>query len=297
MPTRKQAKDAVAQARDIADQDRDILGPHHPETLQSQMKLAKALVDAGESQGALALLGSILPVVREVHGDTSRETLRVEELLAPLQRGAGALHIVKTRQERLLAAVVRDWGLDNDITFWVKRELAKTLLDLGTVPEADALLQETLEGSIRVHGDRHMETLRTMAWLANAKRQARDFPAAQILDAEVLQCAIAMEVDARFQLDTKRRLMADAVALHQWVEVVKLGEELVTEARARLPEDDDLRISIERQDKLVRLLTKHPGSQDRLHKQLTKIMEDAARTQQFNRRLSRKMRKQGLGDQ
>jgi hypothetical protein len=297
MPTRKQAKDAIGHARDIADQDQDILGPLHPETLASQMKLAKALIDGGESRAALALLGTILPMVREVHGETSRETLRVEELLAPLQRGAGALNIVKTRQERLVTAVIRDWGLDNDITFWVKRELAKTLLDLGAEQEAAVLLQETLEGSIRVHGDRHMETLRTMAWLANAKRQAHDYSGAQILDAEVLQCAIAMEVDARFVLDTKRRLMADACALNQWGEVLKLGEELVTEAQSRLPEDDDLRRSIERQDKLVRLLTKNPGTQDRIHKQLKKIVENSAKSEQFNRRLSRKMRKQGLTDQ
>jgi Tetratricopeptide repeat len=296
VPSRREAKDAVAQARDIVDRDQDILGSDHPETLKSQMKLAKALVDAGESRAALALLGTILPIAREVHGETSRETLRVEELLAPLQRKAGALNIAKTRQERLLTAVIRDWGLDNDITFWVKRELAKTLLDLGSVDEASALLQETLDECIRVHGDRHMETLRTMGWLANAKREARDYRGAQVLDAEVLQCAIAMEVDVRFILDTKRRLMVDAAGLNQWVEMLELGEELVTDAQARLPEDDDLRMSIERQQKLIRLLKRNPGGDGRQFKQLSKILEDPVKSEQFNRRLKRKMRKEDLPD-
>ncbi|HEY2215412.1 MAG TPA: tetratricopeptide repeat protein, partial [Acidimicrobiales bacterium] len=175
MPSRQEARQVVARAREVAEQDHDILGPHHPETLRSQLKLAKALVDAGESRSAIALLGKLLPLVREEHGETSRETLRVEELLAPVQRGAGALHIVKTRQEILLTAVTRDWGEDSDITFWVMRELAKTLLDLGSIGEADVLLQSTLDRCLRVHGDRHMETLRTLAWLANAKRKAGDY--------------------------------------------------------------------------------------------------------------------------
>jgi hypothetical protein len=292
MSSRQDMRQAVVHAKEVVDRDDDILGPRHPETLQSQLKLAQALVNAGEGRSATALLGQLLPVVREVHGDTSRETLRVEELLAPLQRGAGALHIVKTRQEILLAAVTQEWGDNNDVTFWMRRELAKTLLELGSIAPADALLQGTLDRCIALHGDRHMETLRTMAWLANAKRRADDYQQAQALDAEVLRCAIAMEVDIRFILDTKRRLIIDAAGLQEWMKVLQLGEEMVTEARARLPVNDDLRVAIERQQKLVRLLTKNAGPESRRFKQLTKILENPARSQQFNQRMRRQMRKQ-----
>jgi hypothetical protein len=296
MPSRQEAREAIAQAKEVAEQDQEILGPNHPETLQSQLKLAKALVEGGESRSATTLLGKLLPVVRAELGDTSRETLRVEEVLAPLQRSAGALHIVKTRQEILLTAVTRDWGEDSDITFWVMRELAKTLLDLGSIGDADVLLQTTLDRCLQVHGDRHMETLRTLAWLANAKRKAGDYQQAQLLDAEALQCAAAMEVDIRLILDTKRHLIIDAAGMQQWMEVLKLGEEIVNEARARLPADDDLRVSIERQQKLVRLLTKNAGPDSRRFKQLKKILEDPAKSQQFNQRLRRKMRKEDLPD-
>lgn len=296
MPACQELRQAIAQAREVAEQDQDILGPSHPETIQSQLKLARALINGNESRSATALLAKLLPVVRQGLGDTSRETLRVEELLAPLQRSAGALHIVKTRQELLLTAVTRDWGEDSDITFWVRRELAKTLLDLGSIGEADVLLQTTLDRCLRRHGDRHMETLRTLAWLANAKRKAGDYQRAHLLDSEALQCAVAMEVDIRLILDTKRHLIIDAAGLQQWMEVLKLGEEIVNEARSRLSEDDDLRVAIERQQKLVRLLTKNVGPDSRRFKQLKKILEDPAKSQQFNQRIRRKMRKDDLPD-
>jgi hypothetical protein len=176
------------------------------------------------------------------------------------------------------------------------RELSKTLIEMGSLDDAAALLQRTIEGCIRTHGELHDQTLRSKTWLAHLKRLKGDFRGAQIIDLDVLQRAVSREFDPRYIIEVKLHLLADAGGLKNWVEVMELSYGIMDEARASLPEDDELRLSLERKTRLKRLLLRGPKARQRQLRQMLRIVEDPIKSERLNRRIGRRLNKRNRPD-
>ena len=187
---------AIAIGEPLAEDLERLLGPDHPDTLNSRNSLAAAYLAAGRVAEAIALFEQILAVQQRVLGPDDSETLSSQNNLASAYQDAGRTAEAIQLYELNLEIRERLLGPDDPSTLNSRGNLAAAYRDGGRVGEAIPLLEQTLADRERVLGIDHPDTQATRKKLAAAYQDT----------GRVAEAAPLLE---RTSADRKRMLRSD----------------------------------------------------------------------------------------
>jgi tetratricopeptide (TPR) repeat protein len=142
------------------------LGPEDPEVLSLTERLARLLMNRGDSAGARRLEERVLQVKARVLGDEHPDTLAAMGNLAATLADQGDCAEARRLQERALGATTGVLGEEHPATLRAMNNLAATLGAQADRAGARRLEERVLEVSTRVLGAEHPDTLRAMNNLA-----------------------------------------------------------------------------------------------------------------------------------
>jgi tetratricopeptide (TPR) repeat protein len=146
-----------------------VLGPEHPETLQSIYNLASTYRRLARSEEALTLFQKSLDISKRVLGSEHAETLHILNGLAWTYTDLSQYEDASLIHQYALDVKKRTLGSEDPQTLHSMDGLAWAYWRLGRYHEARSLQQETLEISERVHGPEHVDTLSSMDGLGWAQ--------------------------------------------------------------------------------------------------------------------------------
>ncbi len=149
-----------------------LLGPGHPDTLNSRNSLAAAYLAAGRVADAIPLFEQTLVVLQRQLGPDHPDTLTSQNNLASAYQDAGRVAEAIQLYEQNLAVRERLPGPDHPSTLNSRGNLAAAYLAAGRVADAIALFEQTLAGRDRVLGPDHPDTQTSRKNLAKAYRAA-----------------------------------------------------------------------------------------------------------------------------
>ncbi len=155
----------------VADLER-MLGPDHPDTLNSRNSLAAAYQAAGRAAEAIPLFERTLVARERLLGHDYPDTLTSQNNLAAAYQAAGRVAEAILQFELTLAAKERLFGANHASTLNSRGNLAAAYRDAGRVAEAIPLFEQTLAGRERMLGADHPDTLTSRNNLAHAYRDA-----------------------------------------------------------------------------------------------------------------------------
>ena len=163
---------AIAVGEPLAEDLERLLGPDHPDTLNSRNSLAAAYLAAGRVDEAIPLFEQILAVRQRMLGPDDSETLISQNNLASAYQDAGRIAEAIRLYELNLEIRERLLGPDHPSTLNSRGNLAAAYRDGGRVGEAIPLLEQTLADRERVLGPDHPDTQATRKKLATAYQDA-----------------------------------------------------------------------------------------------------------------------------
>ena len=149
-----------------------LLGPGHPDTLNSRNSLAAAYLAAGRVADAMPLFEQTLVVLQRQLGPDHPDTLTSRNNLASAYQDAGRVAEAIQLYEQNLAVRERLPGPDHPSTLNSRGNLAAAYLAADRVADAIALFEQTLAGRDRVLGPDHPDTHTSRKNLAKAYRAA-----------------------------------------------------------------------------------------------------------------------------
>ena len=151
----------------LADSER-ILGPDHPDTLDSRNNLASAYQNSGRLEQAIPLFEQNLADRERILGPDHPDTLTSRNNLASTYRFAGRLEQAIPLHERNLSDRERILGPDHPDTLTSRNNLASAYLSAGKLEQAINLFEQNLANQLRVLGPNHPHTLTSRNNLAYA---------------------------------------------------------------------------------------------------------------------------------
>ena len=149
-----------------------LLGPGHPDTLNSRNSLAAAYLAAGRVADAIPLFEQTLVVFQRQLGTDHPDTLTSQNNLATAYQDAGRVAEAIQLYEQNLAVRERLLGPDDPSTLNSRGNLAAAYLAADRVADAIALFEQTLADRDRVLGPDHPDTQTSRKNLAKAYRAA-----------------------------------------------------------------------------------------------------------------------------
>ena len=163
---------AIAVGEPLArDLDR-LLGPDHPDTLNSRNSLAAAYLAAGRVAEAIPLFEQTLAMRQRTLGLDDPETLTSQNNLASAYQDAGRTAEAIRLYELNLEVRERLLGPDHPSTLNSRGNLAAAYQDAGRAAEAIPLLERTLADRERVLGPDHPDARTSRKNLAKAYQNA-----------------------------------------------------------------------------------------------------------------------------
>ena len=166
------APQAVAVGEPLTADLERMLGPDHPDTLNSRNSLAAAYQSAGRPAEAIPLFEQTLVGRERLLGPNHPDTLNSQNNLAAAYQDAGRAAEARLLNELTLAARERLLGADHPSTLNSCGNLAAAYRDAGRVDEAIPLFEQTVAGRERVLGADHPDTVNSRNNLAAAYREA-----------------------------------------------------------------------------------------------------------------------------
>ena len=163
---------AIAIGEPLAEDLDRLLGPDHPDTLNSKNSLAAAYLAAGRVSEAIPLFEQILAVRQRMLGPDDSETLVSQNNLASAYQDAGRVAEAIRLYELNLEIRERLLGSDHPSTLNSRGNLAAAYRDEGQIGKAIPLLEQTLADRERVLGADHPDTQATRRKLATAYQDA-----------------------------------------------------------------------------------------------------------------------------
>ena len=124
-----------------------LLGPGHPDTLNSRNSLAAAYLAAGRVADAIPLFEQTLVVLQRQLGPDHPDTLTLQNNLATAYQDAGRVAEAIQLYEQNLAVREQLQGPDHPSTLNSRGNLAAAYLAADRVADAIALFEQTLAGS------------------------------------------------------------------------------------------------------------------------------------------------------
>ena len=166
-----------------------LLGPGHPDTLNSRNSLAAAFLAAGRTADAIPLFEQTLDVQQRLLGPDDPDTLASRNNLAAAYQDAGRVEEAIQLYEQTLAIREQLLGADHPTTLSSRGNLATAYRDGGRAAEAIPLFEQTLAARKRILGPDHPDTQTSRMNLATAYRDGGRVaeaiaPTEQVLAAE-----------------------------------------------------------------------------------------------------------------
>ena len=165
------APQAIAVGQSLTADLERLLGPDHPDTLNSRNSLAAAYQAAGRVAEAIPLFEQTLVGRERLLGADHPDTLTSQNNLAAAYQDAGRVAEAILLFELTLAARERLLGSGHLSTVNSRGNLAVAYQDAGRVAEAIPLFEQTLAARERVLGPDHPDTLRSRNNLAAANHE------------------------------------------------------------------------------------------------------------------------------
>ena len=166
------ASQAIAVGEPLTADLERLLGPGHPDTLNSRNSLAAAYLAAGRVADAIPLFEQTLVVLQRQLGSDHPDTLTLQNNLATAYQDAGRVAEAIQLYEQNLAVRERLQGPDRPSTLNSRGNLAAAYLAADRVADAIPLFEQTLAGRDRVLGPDHPDTQTSRKNLAKAYRAA-----------------------------------------------------------------------------------------------------------------------------
>ena len=149
-----------------------LLGPDHPDTLNSRNSLAAAYLAAGRVADAIPLFEQTLVVFQRQLEYDHPDTLTLQNNLASAYQDAGRVAEAIQLYEQNLVVREQLLGPDDPSTLNSRGNLAAAYLAADRVADAIALFEQTLAGRDRVLGPDHPDTQTSRKNLAKTYRAA-----------------------------------------------------------------------------------------------------------------------------
>jgi tetratricopeptide (TPR) repeat protein len=163
-----------------------VLGPEHPDTLNSMQLLGRVYTNAGRNVEAEGILNDVVRVRQRRFGNTHVDTLEaVNDWSISAGHIAGGTYTIES-MSRLLATQRRLFGEDHPNTSEYVHNLATAYYDVGKYPEAERLYKEAIDIRLRTLGPEHPNTLNSRNSLAIAYRNQGEYSQAEPILVEVL---------------------------------------------------------------------------------------------------------------
>jgi DNA-directed RNA polymerase specialized sigma24 family protein len=163
---------AIAVGEPLTEDLERLLGPDHPDTLNSRNSLAAAYLAAGRVAEAIPLFEQTLAVRQRTLGPDDPETLTSRNNLASAYQDAGRTAEAVQLYELNLEVRERVLGPDHPSTLNSRGNLARAFQDAGRAAEAIPLLERTLGDRERVLGPDHPDAQTSRKNLAQAYQDA-----------------------------------------------------------------------------------------------------------------------------
>ena len=163
-----------------------VLGPEHPETLDSRNNLAGILWREGHYAESEKLSRETLEISRRVLGRERQETLDSMNILALDLDDSGRYAEAEKLEQETLDIQRRVLGSEHPDTLNSMNNLALDLMDLGRYAESEKLRRQTLDIQRRVLGPEHPDTLKSMNNLAAVLSREGRYVEAEKLDRQTL---------------------------------------------------------------------------------------------------------------
>ena len=169
---RDSAPQAIAVGEPLTADLERLLGPDHPDTLNSQNSLAAAYLAVGRTAEAIPLFEQILAARQRLLGPDDPDTLNSQNNLAAAYQDAGRAAEAIPLYEANLAVRERLLGAEHPSTLNSRGNLAAAYRDAGRAAEAIPLFEQTLADRERVLGPDHPDTRISRKNLAAAYQDA-----------------------------------------------------------------------------------------------------------------------------
>ncbi len=218
-----------------------VLGPDHPDTLQSRNNLAAAYVAAGRAAEAIPLHEQTLATRKRVLGPDDPDTLQSWNNLAAAYVEAGRAAEAIPLHEQTLASRERMLGPDHPDTLASRNNLAAAYRVAGRAAEAIPLHERTLAAYERVLGPDYPDTLTSRNNLAAAYRAAGRAAEAIPLHEQILATRErVLGLDHPDTLTSQNNLAATYLAAGRAAEAIPLHERtLAARERVQGPDHPD----------------------------------------------------------
>jgi tetratricopeptide (TPR) repeat protein len=161
---------AIAQFQEVLVDQIDLLGPEHPETLETHNDLAVAIRKNGEPDRALELHRDILLIRSRTLNPDHPKVLLTRNNIARCLSEIGSHEDALNEFRNLYDDKVRILGPHDESTLITRGNLAVALRKSGQLEDAVVEFRELLEDRKRLLGDNHPSTLLTRGNLAHALR-------------------------------------------------------------------------------------------------------------------------------
>jgi len=167
-----------------------VLGPEHPNTLQSMNGLASSFWSLGQIKESAQLYEETLAIQRRVLGPEHHETLWSMNGLATSFWSLGQIKEAAQLHEETLAIRRRVLGPEHPETLRSMHGLASSFWSLGQIKEAAQLYEETLAIQRRILGPEHLDTLESVHVLESMHKNLDRLDEGDALEATISQTAI-----------------------------------------------------------------------------------------------------------
>jgi tetratricopeptide (TPR) repeat protein len=198
---------AVALLRQALEARQTALGPDHPDTLESRIKLGRAYQAAGRWREALELHQEALAKCRAVLGPNHPTTFQSMSAQAGTLRAVGRLAEARDLLERARAGQEAAFGPDHPDTLNTLSSLGLTYAATGQYDKALPALERVLAGRERALGRDHPDTLESMSNLASVYRATgRPAQAVSLLEQALQRQKTKLGADHPYTLHTMNNL-------------------------------------------------------------------------------------------
>ena len=216
-----------------------MLGPSHPDTLDSRNNLADAYATDDRPEEAIPIHEVTLKARETTLGLNHPDTLKTKSALAFDFYLSGRLEEAVAMNEETLKAREIHLGIDHPDTLESRVSLAAVYSEIGYPDKAIAMYQEALKRYEANFGPEHPDTLAARAGLALAFREAARAPEAIVmLEATVKSQESRLGFDHPETLTSRVLLAASYKSAGQMPEAIALYQELLKVDESKYGLDD-----------------------------------------------------------
>ncbi|KAJ7713483.1 hypothetical protein B0H16DRAFT_1702437 [Mycena metata] len=180
-------KQAEKLQEEVLEEQKQVLGDRHLDTLITMGDVANSYSDLGKYQKAKELQGIVLEKQKQVLGDNHPQTLLTMGNLANSYSDLGEHQKAKELEVFVLEKRTQLLGENHPDTLLTMGNLARSYSDLGEHQKAKDLEVLVLEKRTQLLGDNHPDTLLTMGNLASSYSNLGEHQEAKELDVLVLE--------------------------------------------------------------------------------------------------------------